>query len=525
MSATLSGRERAIRRRLKDDLEHYAARCLKIRTKSGKIAPLILNTPQQRLHRALEDMRQRTGKVRMLIPKARQWGCSTYVEARAYHQVTHDFGRRAFILTPAQDSTEAVFEMAQRFHTHCPPLLRPHASRANARTLYFDRLDSGFEVGTAGAKTVGRGRTIQLFHGSEVAYWPNAESHMAGALEAVPDEAGTEIILESTANGVGGVFHDLCRAAIRKSGPYEMIFVPWFWHAGYRADMPEAWRAAEAWRAYARIHSLNNAQVYWAWRKNASLAQASGASEDEPCWLFMQEYPATVQEAFQNSGQAAFIRPELVLAARRNLVADQGHAPLILGVDIARGGGDKTRIIDRVGRAAGHNVDLTIDSDDLMEVSGLVGREIDRLNPDMTFIDVTGLGAGVVDRLKERGYRKLRGINFGGRALEPERFANKRAEMWGLMSEWFADPSGCDIPDDDALQADICAPTAKFDSNSRLVLERKEDIRKRLGHGFGSPDGGDALALTFAETVRKSANTKSRPAVAELASDPRRRRP
>ncbi len=523
MSANLSKRERAVRQKLKNDLVHYAARCLKIRTKTGQIAPLMLNTPQRRLHRAIEDQRARTGKVRMLIPKSRQWGCSTYVEARAYHQVTHDFGKRAFILTPAQDSTEAVFEMVQRFHAHCPSLMRPHASRANARSLYFDRLDSGFEVGTAGAKTVGRGRTIQLFHGSEVAYWPNAESHMAGALEAVPEEAGTEIILESTANGVGGVFHDLCMAAVKKTGPYELIFVPWFWHTGYRSSPPEDWRAPEAWRDYTRLHSLNAAQAYWAWRKNGFLAQASGASWDEPCWLFMQEYPATIEEAFQHSGRTAFIRPELVTAARRNIVVDSGHAPLILGIDIARGGGDKTRIIDRAGRAAGQRVNLTIDSDDLMEVSGLIGREIDRLKPDMTFVDVTGLGAGVVDRLKERGYRKMRGINFGSRALEPERFANKRAEMWGLMSEWFADPGGCDIPDDNALQADICAPTAKFDSNSRLVLESKDDIKKRLGQGFGSPDGGDALALTFAETVRKDRGRRLQPASAELAVDPRRR--
>ncbi len=520
---TISKRELAIRQRLKNDLVHYAARCLKIRTKSGEIAPLILNTPQRRLHHAIEDQRKRHGKVRMLIPKSRQWGCSTYVEARAYHYVTHGFGKRAFILTHAQDATEAVFEMAQRFHTYCPVLLRPHTDRATAKSLHFDRLDSGFEVGTAGAKAVGRGRTIQLFHGSEVAYWPNAESHMAGALEAVPDEAGTEIILESTANGVGGVFYDLCLAAMKRTGPYEMIFVPWFWHAAYRADPPPDWQAPEAWRDYARLHALNAAQIHWAWRKNASLAQASGGEGDQPCWLFMQEYPATVEEAFQSSGRGSFIRPELVVAARRNIVTDQSGAPLVLGVDVARGGGDKTRILDRIGRAAGHGVDLTIDSDDLMEVAGLIGREIERLKPDMTFIDVTGLGAGVVDRLKERGYRRLRGINFGSRSLEPERYANKRAEMWGKMGEWFADPGGCDIPDDDALQADICAPTARFDSNSRLLLESKEEIKKRLGHGFGSPDGGDALALTFAETVHRGNGLLRRPPAADLAADPRRR--
>ncbi len=89
------------------------------------------------------------------------------------------------------------------------------------------------------------------------------------------------------------------------------------------------------------------------------------------------------------------IRGELVLNARRFTAPDQTTAPLVLGVDVARGGGDKTRIVDRRGRCAGHKCNEVIDTADLMEVTGRVAREIDRLNPNMTFIDVTGIGAGV----------------------------------------------------------------------------------------------------------------------------------
>ncbi len=136
-----------------------------------------------------------------------------------------------------------------------------------------------------------------------------------------------------------------------------------------------------------------------------------------------------------------------------------------------------------------------------MEVTGRVAKEIDRLNPQMTFIDVTGLGAGIYDRLKERGYRHIvTAVNFGSKARDDDRYANKRAEMWGRMAEWLADPGGANILDSDELQSDLCAPGYGFDSNSRLLLERKEDIRKRLGL---SPDLGDALALTFAETPRR----------------------
>ena len=158
----------------------------------------------------------------------------------------------------------------------------------------------------------------------------------------------------------------------------------------------------EGFREYARVHELTPGQAYWSWRKNGELAQACGATPDEVCWLFRQEYPATADEAFHGAGHEAFISPELVVKARKVVSSDQSHAPLILGVDIARGGGDKTRIIDRRGRCAGHLVNLTIDKNDLMEVAGIVAREIDRHQPDGTFVDGTGLGSGVFDRLKER---------------------------------------------------------------------------------------------------------------------------
>ena len=95
----LSERERAIRQRLKGDLEHYAAGCLKIRTKAGNIEPLIFNRMQRYLHTKIEDHARRNGRIRVLILKARQQGCSTYVGARFYWKATHARGQQVFILT------------------------------------------------------------------------------------------------------------------------------------------------------------------------------------------------------------------------------------------------------------------------------------------------------------------------------------------------------------------------------------------------------------------------------------------
>src|SRR5262249_5440014 len=91
--------QRILNERLRTDLPLYAERCLSIRTKQGAIRPLVLNQAQQHIHARLEAQRAAIGKVRALILKGRQQGCSTYVGGRFYHRATHEHGIRVFILT------------------------------------------------------------------------------------------------------------------------------------------------------------------------------------------------------------------------------------------------------------------------------------------------------------------------------------------------------------------------------------------------------------------------------------------
>ncbi len=512
-------RELRLRRRLRDDFLVYAPRCLTIRTKDGRLAPFAPNAVQRALHKRLEVQRAATGRVRALVLKARQPGVSTYVGGRFYWQVTHRRGVRAFILTHRDQATDNLFAMVKRFHDHCPEPVKPQTKASNARELTFGLLDSGYQVGTATAAGVGRADTIQYFHGSEVAYWAQAEAHAAGVLQAVPEAPGTEIILESTANGLGGLFHNLWSAAERGAGAFEPIFIPWQEHGDYRAAPPAGWRAPPAFREYGELHGLDAAQLYWAWRKNAELALAAGLGPDEPCWRFRQEYPASAQEAFQVSGVDSLIRPAAALRARRFAVPAQDHAPLVLGIDVARGGGDLSCLIDRQGRRAGGRLYERIDCADSMELAGLVARAIERLEPDICFIDLGAAGAGVYDRLVELGYRrKLVGVHFGARAQDPRRYANKRAEMWGHLRDWLEDPGGARIPDEDLLQAELCAPRWKLNSNQQIQLEPKDRLRERLGR---SPDGADALALTFAQPVRR-ADGPPRAQRSDHAYDPHR---
>ncbi|MEQ8356723.1 MAG: hypothetical protein RH942_14365 [Kiloniellaceae bacterium] len=501
MTARKAARATAIRQRLKDDLPHYAEHCLTIRSKGGRLVPLVLNEVQRFIHDRLETQRRETGRVRALILKARQPGVSTYVGARFYWRVTHGRGLRAFILTHRDQATANLFAMAKRFHDRAPSAVKPATKASNAKELTFGLLDSGYQVGTAKAAGVGRSDTIQFFHGSEVAHWANAEEHAAGALQAVPREADTEVILESTANGVGGLFYNLWQAAVRGEGDYQAIFIPWFQHPAYASPAPKDRRPPPAFTGYAALHRLTAAQSHWAWAKNAELAAAGGEAGDEITWRFRQEYPATAQEAFQASGQTSLIRPELVVRAQGHRAGDQDHAPLLLGIDVARGGGDRSHLIDRQGRAAGRRLNRSLDCADTMELAGLIAREIDRLQPEMTFIDMGSFGAAVYDRLAELGYRRrLRGVNFGSRAQDARQYANKRAEMWGGLRDWLGDPGGAELPDDPLLHSHLCAPGFQINSNQQIVLEAKDRLKARLGL---SPDAGDALALTFAEPVRR----------------------
>jgi hypothetical protein len=165
-------------------LPAYARACLKIKTKSGAIAPLLFNQAQAHVHARIEAQRRRTGRVRVLLLKARQQGFSTYIAARFYHRTSLNGGLQTFILSHEQEATSNLFAMVERFHRHAP--FQPSTGAANAKELTFDVLESGYSVGTAGTRAVGRSKTIQLFHGSEVAFWPNAAGHFAGVVQAVP---------------------------------------------------------------------------------------------------------------------------------------------------------------------------------------------------------------------------------------------------------------------------------------------------------------------------------------------------
>ena len=417
---------------------------------------------------------------------------STLVTGRYYHITTHNEGIKTFILTHRDDATANLFKMVQRFHEHNNPLVKPHTSYSNRRELVFDKLDSAYGLGTAGSSEVGRSDTIDLLHLSECASFVNAQDIVSGVLQAA--EAAEEIILESTAKGVGNIFYDMWRDAEAGLSDFQAIFVPWYWQAEYTRTVPEGteWDAEEeTYYQQNKDNGFTREHLFWRRYKMREMRDPK---------LFKQEYPANAAEAFQTTGADTFIQPEPVLAARKCTVGCNRGA-IIMGLDPARGG-DRTAVCIRQGSEVKYT--KTWSTPDTTVILGVVrelfedGKHgfIDRL-----FIDIGGLGGPLYDSLSKMPFAiRVTPVNFGSRKVfNPRRYYNKRAEMWGNLRDWLEDDTiPSNIPDSDSLQADLCAPGYSYDNEQRYLLESKEKMKAR---GVISPDEGDALALTFAEPV------------------------
>ncbi len=172
-------------------------------------------------------------------------------------------------------------------------------------------------------------------------------------------------------------------------------------------------------------------------------------------------------------------------------------AVVILAVDVARFGSDRSVILRRRGRQV---EEIRIfNRMDTMELAGWVAAAIREFQPSQTCIDEVGVGAGVVDRLREQGYG-VRGINVAHAARQKEIFANLRAEGYWRLRELFA-AGEISIPPDQQLMGELAALRYSYDSQGRILLESKETLRQR---GIPSPDKADALMLAFVEPVSRA---------------------
>lgn len=207
---------------------------------------------------------------------------------------------------------------------------------------------------------------------------------------------------------------------------------------------------------------------------------------------------------FPKTDENSFIQRDLAMAAVNRFIPEQ-QSPVLLGVDVARFGDDFSVIYPRKGRDAVSYPPRVYQGIDTMQLSTRVMEAFYELQAAIIFVDGTGVGGGVVDRLGSMGLPVVE-VQFGAKpdganVFDPAvSYANKRAEIWGALREFLKTGA---IPDavpgtDISLTKELITPTYSFNAKNAIVLEPKDVMRRR---GERSPDIADALATTFAYPV------------------------
>ena len=282
----------------KNDFEDFAKRQLRIITKDAAqgYVPFEFNEAQKKIHVAIEKQIKEKGRVRALVLKARQQGISTYTAGRVFWKTFYTPHTRSVVIAHDSATSDALFTMSKNFIDRMSEDFKPELIRSNAKEVKFSHNDSGFRLYTAGSPEAGRGTTPTILHCSECAFWQSDEKILAGLFQGVSSADGTEIILESTANGATGAFYRMWKAAERGENDYVPIFLPWFMTKEYTMTPPDNFQRNLEEEELSEEYDLDDGQLWWRRMKIGE----GGESK------FRQEYPSTAEEAFVVSGKNVF---------------------------------------------------------------------------------------------------------------------------------------------------------------------------------------------------------------------------
>ena len=490
-----------------EKLPLYAYQGLFVLDKADVVKPLVFNPMQWVLHTALEEQKKEKGWVRAIILKARQMGCSTYTAARFFAQMHLDVkGARAYLLAHEDDAAVKITRIYHRFWEFHQQNLRRPRSRASGHELAFEH-GGGLESSTASTPSGGRGGTVRLYHGSEVAFWTHAGAHATGSMQQMSTGEGTEMVLESTANGPAGSFYERWRQANAGRGDFMPLFFPWTVDPMYQREPEGIWipsvdapnEVVPSEQEYEEEHTLTQRQMFWRRMKIEEL----GADGEDGALKFSQEYPITAEEAFLGVSGNSLLSPAQVEAARRRPTyidsLDRMH-PLVLGLDPAPG--HSAESVSALAFRRGYKCYRmdTFRGQDARQVEEIVYRIFMEEGADRLCIDCSeGTGQsiymGLIRRAGTAG--KVIRVVFGGKSPDKSRWYNVRAYIYQKLANWVAD-GGAII---DELQttgptlATELLSVMRLPGNERVMqVEAKKDIIKRLGR---SPDKADALACTF----------------------------
>jgi hypothetical protein len=286
---------------------HWIAENLRITNKDSEIVPLEPNIGQLMLNNAINLQRSRNLPVRIVLLKPRQVGWSTWIEGDMFAEVYANKNIKGASISVDEDATNTLFEMTKLFYDELPPPKRGTVYSNRKEISFAKPHRSSIIAQTAGKTVLARSKNLRYVHTSEVAFWPNAAGQLAGLFQTVPYKPGTTIILESTANGIGGAFYDTFWAAVDRlrKNPEDLngfipVFFAWWQFPEYSTEIPPyiTITPTDTETALITKYHLTKEQIYW---RRLKIAEMNG---DEG--LFAQEYPSNAREAFQVTGRPVF---------------------------------------------------------------------------------------------------------------------------------------------------------------------------------------------------------------------------
>lgn len=315
------------------DFQNHEAFCresLHIKNEIGSLVPMECRPSQIKLHAAVEKQRLKGKPVRLVVLKTRRSNFTAGSCAEIFHNVPFFAGRKALIIADKYNPAgmEALGYL-QEFQNSYTPFTRfglPIELPALARDVYPEEGEvketiageklawenkSFVQVLSAEGGEVGRGGGRHFVLGDEVAFWRNARQTLGGVLNMVPYLKETTVILQSTANGIGGDFYELCQQAMdpNNASGWSFLFFGWLEHPLYvlPVEDPAAFMASigkdprYGGQEEHTLYRLHNASVQQlAWRRKTIETECLGHIA-----LFHQEYPTTPEEAFLTSGRPA----------------------------------------------------------------------------------------------------------------------------------------------------------------------------------------------------------------------------
>jgi len=322
-------------RSVRNFIENY----LYIINQENKLVLLKLNRTQNYIMEIIEWLWKRKIPVRLIILKARKEGVSTLIEAVIFTITILNRFVNSYVISYNEKTTLQIYKIADRYYRHLPMVMRPQTKYYTKYSLVFESvkpefsLESQMIVDTAKNVDVGRGSTINNLHLSETARMENLSKVLTSALDAVPEKSpSTLVVSESTAKGQGGRFHkswlnaidweqfkkDYVKGEYRDKPPFIRVFIPWYWDDRYSIEPPLDFKLFDYDHEFygneieaKKRFRLSDSQMYWRRRKIA-------ADEiDYDLSKFMEEYPATPEEAFLAAGDTIFSKRQLQILSSK----------------------------------------------------------------------------------------------------------------------------------------------------------------------------------------------------------------